>query len=1234
MFRKLLGVNEKMGAQWRLSPFTLLVICAALTTAQSSDEEPHDTREGDDVTLQCRFSPERHLSESPAYYWLRNTAAGQDNVAIGNLSLGSNYRISFVPSEGRYDLLLSNVSYDRDNGRFECRVKAGGSGRTLHAQIHMITVLTPPRAPLLTPGAQAFGLEDKELNLTCSTSGGSPEPSVKWYRDGSSYPLEAITTHAKSRDEATIATLRLMPKKEDDGAIFRCVVSNRALPQGQQLDSMLKLSVNYYPRVTVVPENELRVGINATATLECHVDSKPTVNSVTWYKDGKFVSDVFVHTITGITKQDAGKYTCSADNGLGRPGEKAVVLDVLFPPTVTVKSKTYEAEEGGNIEVICEVLSNPKPSTVEWTKENEPDFRQYGNILLLNRVNADTAGTYTCRATNVMSMSDGKRQERSSSASVVVLVRHKPGRAIISPAEPKALEGTPLILTCSAEPPGWPTPQYRWFHNTDSFGNPIVLGTSNQHKIDSVQLKDEGSYSCQASNELGHAEEASVMLEVLQPPRFQAKLQTHMNKIAGEENFAISCTAIAKPRLDVIWLKDMKQIDPDLNLYEIKNEVSEGAKSVFTVQSTLRFVGTARPKGDDLIPADHGRYTCEFTNGIQPINATMHLRIEHEPILVQTQDRVAFDLAEVAKISCRVNSYPKPEFQWFYGTSSAPLQSTSEGHHQIDVSSDENESYLTVLKIHGVKSRDYGDYYCQVKNTLGMIRPKIRLQPKSAPETPQKLVSDDAGPSYVTLKWEAGFNGGLPSTKYFVRYRRIPRKSDGQAGDHCSSKPSDFDWMEFDCGRQNPCNVTQLTSNNHYIFLVKALNPKGQSNYSNEVTVTTKVDTIAPPGQVTYDPSSKQLVFSVSGTCLSLVGVAEGLTNSWQVIDTVPIQLSGGMSSVVEAALEPPAPARRGAALDDLNPRVRLKLCLRVNPEVCSEYTEAEIGQSYIKQTSGFLGPAAMIPLVCVIVIAIGLIVIVVTWRCRKMTDKNRESPSKDYEMNVMGSPMSPNQAPPPYYQSTGMENKALEHSMDLALEDSKNAVCPLGDYGYHGMPHVQCHSGQNMPNSEWSNNMYLENSYTNSNNGGSVNSHDSLWQLKMAAGNNGNMAHPIIDRQNNYAYDPMPGGYDTIQDYAPYPHLAHAQPAPADYNLRGSQNPSRQDFCSDPYASVHKPKKRMDQHIESPYHEVSGLPEAFSDAGADDKPPHLSINYDDSLESGYSTPNSRARRVIREIIV
>lgn len=44
-------------------------------------------------------------------------------------------------------------------------------------------------------------------------------------------------------------------------------------------------------------------------------------------------------------------------------------------------------------------------------------------------------------------------------------------------------------------------------------------------------------------------------------------------------------------------------------------------------------------------------------------------------------------------------------------------------------------------------------------------------------------------------------------------------------------------------------------------------------------------------------------------------------------------------------------------------------------------------------------------------------------------------------------------QPPPPYYPPSGMENKALEHSLDLALDDpTKNPVyASQNGYGYHG---------------------------------------------------------------------------------------------------------------------------------------------------------------------------------------
>lgn len=175
---------------------------------------------------------------------------------------------------------------------------------------------------------------------------------------------------------------------------------------------------------------------------------------------------------------------------------------------------------------------------------------------------------------------------------------------------------------------------------------------------------------------------------------------------------------------------------------------------------------------------------------------------------------------EVADIVCRVQAYPRPEFQWFYGSNTASLQMSSDGHYEINTTDDNNDSYLSILRIKNVRPQDYGDYFCKVKNTLGSIRPQIRLQPKGAPESPRVLESQKVGASFVTLKWEAGFDGGLSSTKYFVRYRRVVLRG-ADAGAHCiADRASENEWLEYDCGRINPCNVTRLDQHNTYTFKV------------------------------------------------------------------------------------------------------------------------------------------------------------------------------------------------------------------------------------------------------------------------------------------------------------------------------------------------------------------------------------------------------------------------------
>jgi hypothetical protein len=86
-------------------------------------------------------------------------------------------RIERFPSLGRYDLRIQNTTYDRDNGNFRCMVKSSGSGTLLHTKKISLTVLLKPSPPRVLPAAPA-ATEGRPLNLTCSSTGGSPPPQV------------------------------------------------------------------------------------------------------------------------------------------------------------------------------------------------------------------------------------------------------------------------------------------------------------------------------------------------------------------------------------------------------------------------------------------------------------------------------------------------------------------------------------------------------------------------------------------------------------------------------------------------------------------------------------------------------------------------------------------------------------------------------------------------------------------------------------------------------------------------------------------------------------------------------------------------------------------------------------------------------------------------------------------------------------------------------------------------
>ncbi|KAI8042722.1 hypothetical protein M5D96_004039, partial [Drosophila gunungcola] len=729
-----------------------------------------------------------------------------------------------------------NTSYNRDNGRFECRIKAKGTGADVHQEFYNLTVLTAPHPPMVTPGNLAVATEEKPLELTCSSIGGSPDPMITWYREGSTVPLQSYALKGGSKNHYTNATLQIVPRRADDGAKYKCVVWNRAMPEGHMLETSVSLNVNLgdYPRVEVGPQNPLRVERDHVAKLECRVDAKPMVSNVRWSRNGQYVSATPIHTIYRVNRHHAGKYTCSADN--------------------------------------------------------------------------EHAGNYICRSVNIMQPFSSKRVEGVGNSTVALLVRHRPGQAYITPNKPVVHVGNGVTLTCSANPPGWPVPQYRWFRDMDA------------------HLGSEGKYHCHAVNELGIGKIATIILEVHQPPQFLAKLQQHMTRRVGDVDYAVTCSAKGKPTPQIRWIKDGTEILPTRKM----TTPTDAGGGVVAVQSILRFRGKARPNGNQLLPNDRGLYTCLYENDVNSANSSMHLRIEHEPIIIHQYNKVAYDLRESAEHS------------------------------------------------------DYGEYICRAVNPLDSIRAPVRLQPKGAPEKPTNLKILEVGHNYAVLNWQPGFNGGFMSTKYLVSYRRVatPRE---QTLSECSVPPVYALNTKGTSGYSNEILATTKVSkippplhvsydpNSHVLGINVA------ATCLSLIAVVESL--VTRDATVPIETTFKEAVISH----MSRPALYTTATTSGRSLGAAAV---GGGSHLGEdrtmALAETAGPG----------PVVRVKLCLRSNHEHCGAYANAEIGKSYMPHNSSMTTSALVAIVIASLSFIIFLALLYAFCRCRRRHASKKESGS------------------------------------------------------------------------------------------------------------------------------------------------------------------------------------------------------------------------------------------------
>ena len=801
----------------------------------------------------------------------------------------------------------------------------------------------------------------------------------------------------------------------------------------------------------------MKVEKDDTARLECLVDAKPTVREVKWTRmiDGRFIATTFNHTIPRVTLQDSGNYMCSARNGLGQPGKEELKLDVLYAPVVTLAERR-EANENEDVEINCHVSSNPRPATIQWFREGDDKMLQNGPALRLSNVKAKHNGRYTCSASNFLKPSGKEGVMRAGNATIEISVRHKPGKTTITPSKPIAVDGEKITLRCGSNPPGYPAPQFKWWKE----GGVTNLAVGSEFTIESARLNNAGRYYCQPSNDLGRGTEASIDLDVHQAPKITTPLQPTIIKREGDSGFQITCSAKGKPKPKIRWFKDDEEIfDSESNMFQITTSEQQTIEhKAFNVLSTLKFAGFDRIKQTNLVHTDKGHYTCQFENDVSKAVSTMSLVIEHGPVVVHQHNKVAFDPGTTAYISCQMKAYPMPQFDWSYGNSLLNDHNLfKQTRHRIA-----NDVYEGILQINTVTESNYGEYTCKAKNKISDKRTRIKLQRKGKPEKPSGVRAMQTNYNSILVGWDNGFNGGYNNTKYTIQYKK-----------HYSSQPS-----YKDCLQRNPCNLTGLDQHSQYYISVKANNNKGESKYSKEATILTKVDVkkIPKPEDVHFETKSNRASFHIKNKFLPLIAQIELMNkesgNTWQPYTKLPL----GDVSMGEVKVN--------------NTRVRnlrVRLCLETNDVLCGNYAKARLVDKL--PTKSALGMPWVIVVVILVAVGgvIGCLIAIKCCCCKSQTARNKKDIGKDRPTII-------HSTQPPY--GHGIENKGVDTLKD-ADEILKNNLYSAQQNGYEQQ----------------------STSNTNSANGGSVNSQDSLWNVK---GHENNAAMMIQHNQNGYPMHPQ----------------------------------------------------------------------------------------------------------------
>uniref|UniRef100_G3TPZ1 Contactin 2 n=1 Tax=Loxodonta africana TaxID=9785 RepID=G3TPZ1_LOXAF len=322
-------------------------------------------------------------------------------------------------------LQIPSVSFE-DEGTYECEAENSKGRDTVQGRIIVQAASSFPLAPLSSPS------RDVGSALCCPVQVLQPRPPNPFQMASSSGPVKG----SQSRLEVSAGDLRFSKLSLEDSGMYQCVAENKH----GTIYASAELAVQ-----ALAPDfrlNPVRRLIPAARGGEIIIPCQPRAAPkavVLWSKGTEILVNSSRVTVTpdgtliirNISRSDEGKYTCFAENSMGKANSTGT-LSVRDATKITLAPSSADINLGDNLTLQCHASHDPTMDlTFTWTLDDFPiDFDKprghyqrasvketVGDLTILN-AQLRHGGKYTCVAQTVVD---------SASKEATVLVRGPPG---------------------------------------------------------------------------------------------------------------------------------------------------------------------------------------------------------------------------------------------------------------------------------------------------------------------------------------------------------------------------------------------------------------------------------------------------------------------------------------------------------------------------------------------------------------------------------------------------------------------------------------------------------------------------------------------------------------------------------------------------------------------------------------------------------------------------------------